>query len=240
MPPDPQSLPPGTIDVWRISISSQTPRLAVWESYLSVDERERAGRFRFPQHRAQAIVSRGSLRYLLAEYRNTDPVRIAFQVNPYGKLASADSTCDLRFNTSHSGDWVVHGFVRGDEIGIDIEAVRTPIDWEPVARTSFSAREVDAILKLPEARRRDGFFACWSRKEAFIKALGQGLHTPLDAFSVTVDPDAEVVTLDDHGGVGRGTPWQFTRLSIAPELFGCVVVAGQPRSVRMRERCWPE
>ena len=164
---------------------------ALWQ-LLSRDEQERARKFRYAEHRQRYIVARASLRRLLAERLRIAPRAVEFVETKYGKprLAPVHGSADMEFNLSHSGNLALYAFTRGRAVGVDVELIREMPDADDLAERFFSVTETALLRALPLDRRSLAFLACWTRKEAFIKALGLGLSCPLDAFDVTIDPDA--------------------------------------------------
>ena len=164
---------------------------ALWQ-LLSRDERERAGKFRYAEHRQHYIVARASLRQLLAKRLGIAPGAVEFVETKFGKprLAPVHGSENLEFNVSHSGILALYAFTRGRAVGVDLELIREIPDAVNLAERFFSATEITSLRALPLDQRSLAFLACWTRKEAFIKALGLGLSCPLDAFDVTIDPDA--------------------------------------------------
>jgi len=163
---------------------------------------------------------------LLAERLGTRPEAIELTQGVHGKptLARRCGYPDLRFNVSHCGDLAVYAFARGREIGIDVEAVRALCDADEIAARFFSRRENEAYLSLDPDDRPLGFFNCWTRKEAFIKALGEGLSHPLDRFDVSLAPseEAEILRVDDRPGDECG--WCLQSFFPAPGFVASVVV----------------
>jgi 4'-phosphopantetheinyl transferase len=161
---------------------------------LDSDERARAARFRFARDRRRFVVRRGRARQWLAEAAGGNPARLRFTADAHGKPMLADGP---HFSLSHSGETMMLAI--GDaELGCDVEAIDPALDWPPLARSFFSDAENAALAALAPEAARTAFFACWSRKEAFIKALGLGLSYPLDAFTVSVGAAPAVVS----GGEG--------------------------------------
>jgi len=171
---------------------------------LSADERERGRRFRFERDRRRFVAARGLLRVLLGRYLDVHPAGVRFGYGPRGKpfLASGDG---LRFNVSHSGGLALLAFAWRREVGVDVERVRPVPEAEDIARRYFSPWEAADLLRLPEGERAAAFFRCWTRKEAFVKATGDGLSRPLDGFDVTVAP---------------GEPARVVRVAGEPEVAG--------------------
>jgi len=152
---------------------------------LDAEEQARAQRFRFPEHRRRFIVAHAAVRCILARHLDIGPAAIGFSRNAHGKpfLTGADVPV---FSMSHSHEMALCAVAVDGELGVDIEHCRS-LQHDDLARRFFAADEVAALAALPADRRADGFFACWSRKEAYIKAKGLGLSLPLDAFAVSID-----------------------------------------------------
>ena len=164
---------------------------AIGRAIRLLDDREqsRAAAFRFTRDASRFVARRARLRELLSGYTGEAPERLAFAQGAYGKPILRDGP--LHFSLSHS-----HGLmmlaIAEVEIGCDIEWIDPGLDWRPIADRLFAPAECAALSNLPEAHARRGFFDCWARKEAYVKALGQGLSYPLDAFEVSVDRDARM------------------------------------------------
>lgn len=159
-------------------------------------ERARAGRFRLERDRRRFVLRRGLLRVLLAERLGLDPAALRFIRNAHGKPALHPALnealgVDLRFNASHSHGVALYALAQGVELGCDIERCDEGFDADGTARALFAPGEVRALERLPPSRRRDGFFRHWTRKEAYVKALGLGLSHPLDGFDTSA-PDGEM------------------------------------------------
>jgi 4'-phosphopantetheinyl transferase len=194
---------------------------------LSPDERQRADRFRWPTHRNKYVVARARLRQLLAERLRVEPRSINIVATEQGKpkLAEAYSASRLEFNLSHSDSLAIYAFARGQPVGIDVEEIRDIPDADDLAIRFFSAAEAVAFRATPAERRSLAFLACWTRKEAFIKALGEGLSHPLDAFDVTLDPDgpARITRIGQRSGPDLN--WSLTSFRPTPSHIGALVQA---------------
>jgi 4'-phosphopantetheinyl transferase len=177
-----------TLDVhlWRTFLPQHAHQIERFLLTLSPDELKRAERFRFAQHRERFILARGLLREILHLYTGLAAEKIEFVYGPQGKPYLANNLLNLFFNVSHSHDMAVYGFTIGKEIGIDIEKIELHFK-EDIAKRFFSQVEFNYLLSLPESKRHIEFYAIWARKEALIKALGKGLYTPLESFSVLSD-----------------------------------------------------
>ena len=196
--------------------------------YLSPDEIERAGRFQTERARSRFVLTRGSLRVTLARCLDTTPERLTFSYGAQGKPALADEwgRSELSFNVSHSHDHALIGLTNGRAIGVDIEQVRPMSDFAEIASGYFSAVEMRAIAALPEADRLRGFFRVWTRKEAFMKATGDGMATALDGFSVSLDDNAERSISIRGSRLAHGDAWSVTGLSLLAECEAAVAVEG--------------
>ncbi len=171
-----------TIEVGSLSLLSckgETERLA---RYLCQSEQERAARFHFQADYDRYVAARAFLRLQLGAFLDCDPRSLLFQYTSHGKPFI--EKCGIEFNVSHSGDWVLFAFTRSTEIGVDIEHIRPMPDMRDVAKQNFAAPEFARWEATPEQDRTEAFYRCWTRKESFIKAIGEGLSCPLDSFEV--------------------------------------------------------
>ncbi|HWB97409.1 MAG TPA: 4'-phosphopantetheinyl transferase superfamily protein [Bryobacteraceae bacterium] len=209
---------------------------------LSPDERDRAARFHFNLHRHRFVLSRGLLRVLLARYLDTDPAALVFGYGPQGKPELPGS--GLCFNVSHSGNLAAHALVPDPtgslELGIDVESIRTVSHSDAVARRFFCPAEWQEIETLPPAERADAFFRCWTRKEAYVKALGGGLSVPLDRFQVSLLPGhpARLISLD--GDPVRASEWSLYHLDPAEGYTGALAVHATGFRLRACHACHVE
>jgi 4'-phosphopantetheinyl transferase len=189
---------------------------------LSGDELDRASSFKFDLHRNRYLAGRLALRELLGRYLNRAPSDVRFTYNPYGKPVLPGET--LRFNVAHSDDLAVIGLTEHDPLGVDVERIRDLRDIDDLARTVFSERELAVFHALPEGSRSQGFFNCWTRKEAFVKAVGEGLSHPLDAFDVTFRPGEEARLVELNGSPTRAAAWSLFDVSPMAGWVGAVAV----------------
>ena len=216
----------GTVEVVSVRLDCEPAAVGELAQCLSDAERQRASRFAFDRDRRRFIVGRARLRHLLASRLGVPPEAIELVYGPRGKPALSPGFADLglRFNVSHSEDVAVYAFSRGREIGVDVEAVRELRDADDIAARFFSRRENEAYRALDPRDKPLGFFNCWTRKEAFIKALGDGLYHPLDRFDVSLAPGepARILRVDDAPGEDCG--WHMEAFSPASEFVAAVVV----------------
>jgi 4'-phosphopantetheinyl transferase len=166
--------------VWRVSLATCPPDA---RALLAIDERERADRFHFARDRDRFIAARAALRRVLGGYLGRAPAELEFAYSAHGK----PSIGGLAFNVSHSNELALIAVTRGREVGVDIEWHRPDVDIPSVARSSFSAIELQALFALPTAEQFAAFYRIWARKESYIKARGEGLSLPLDGFDVLTD-----------------------------------------------------
>jgi 4'-phosphopantetheinyl transferase len=208
----------------RLDVGDEAVRRS--EAVLSATERQRAGRFLFDRDRRRFTVARAGLRGLLAARLGVPPDSIELIYGTRGKPAIAPGAADsdLRFNVSHAGNFAAYAFATGREIGIDVEALRAVPNAADIAARFFSRRENEAFLALRPRDRPRGFFNCWTRKEAFVKALGDGLCHPLDRFDVSLTPGepAKILRVDDTTGDDCG--WRVESFSPASGFAMAVVV----------------
>jgi 4'-phosphopantetheinyl transferase len=195
---------------------------------LAEDERQRAARFHFARDRDRFIAARGFLRDVLGRYLRVAPAELRFVYSPYGKPAlGAEFDQRLRFNLSHAHKLALCAVTLERAIGVDVEHIRPEFADEDVARRFFSAPEVARLSALPREQYAGAFFNCWTRKEAYIKARGEGLSMPLDRFEVSLvpgEPAALRNTFDDPAEAAR---WSLQALAPGPGYVGAVAAAGQ-------------
>jgi 4'-phosphopantetheinyl transferase len=226
-------LDPGDVHVW-IALLDELDGAAL-RAPLSADERARGGRFHFERDRRRFVSARGLLRTLLGRYLEVDPATLGFGYGSRGKpfLAGCD---ELRFNVSHSAGLALLAFARGCELGVDIEQERPLPESEEIALRYFSAWEGAELRRLREDERGAAFFRCWTRKEAFIKATGDGLSRPLDAFDVSLAPGEPARLLRVLGEPEAPRRFWLEDLRPASGFAGALAVEGEPK--RVVRRAW--
>lgn len=220
----------GEVHVWRAGLDREPDFVSRLSETLAPEERERADRFRFPRDREHFIVARGVLREILGRYLDRDSQSLRFETSPYGKPSFdprfAPSPNVPNFNISHSGGLVLCAITRSRDIGVDIERIRADVEVEEIAKRFFSQSEVAALQALPSGARREGFFTCWTRKEAYIKARGEGLSMPLDQFDVTLAPGSAASLLATRGEAADAEEWTLRELTPGEGYVGAVAVRG--------------
>lgn len=226
-------LPETEIHIWRARLDCGRSLIQRMEETLAPDERERAGRFVFQPDRKRFIAARGILRELLGSYLGTSPAKIAFKYGSKGKpfLAEKSGEPGLEFNISHSRDIGLFAFTRGRRVGVDVEFMRADFGGEEIARRYFAEEEVLELQSLPPTSRETGFFLCWTRKEAYIKAHGDGLSIPLKSFHVSLTPDRPAILK-----IKDSVPW--TLRSIDPGAGYAGAVVGEGKNWKLVCRDW--
>lgn len=224
------------VHVWRAVLDQDPSRIDSLLDTLAEDERARAERFYFQTDRERFIVARGALREILGGYLKKAAKSVSFCYGPHGKPALArDSGGNaIRFNLSHSQGVALYAVTRGREIGVDLEFIREGLEIEQLAERFFSQREIAAFRGLPVGLRKHAFFLCWTRKEAYIKARGEGLSLPLDQFDVSLIPGEPAALLRTQADPDEALCWSLTELSIGPDYVSAVAVKGHGWSVS----CW--
>jgi 4'-phosphopantetheinyl transferase len=222
----------GEVHVWRAPLDTDASLRSRFELSLAQDEKTRASRFLHARDRDQYIVARGLLRELLGGYLKRSPVELPLCYGPHGKpkLLTDQMREPIRFNLSHSNGLAVYAFASEREVGIDLELVRPTFAEREVASRFFSDKELADLNRLPPEMRAEGFFLCWTRKEAYVKARGQGLQIPLQNFSVTLAPSepAELLSADS-------ARWTLRSFEPAPGYVAAVVGEGKDWWLRQWE-----
>ena len=228
-PPQSPSLAAGTVHVWRIALGQDDDRLEQFNRTLEADELERAGRFHFEKHRRHFIVARGFLRSVLAQYLGAQPGALRFEYGAYGKPALG-SEHSLRFNLSHSNEIALLAVALNADLGVDVEHIRGDFASEDIARRFFSRAEVEVFNALPPGEQVAAFFRCWTRKEAYIKAIGKGMSQALDAFDVTLAPGIEPALL--RAQEDDAARWWMGDVEVGEGYAGALVVERPVAEVR--------
>lgn len=223
----PFTLQADTVEIWQVGLQQEPSTIAQFHELLNAEERQRAARFHFPADQRRYTVGRGMLRVLLGHYLQIPPAQLAFTYNAYGKpqLAGA-ATAALHFNLSHSGEFALYAITPQRIVGVDIELMRTNLDYLALARHVFSPAEQAVLTALPVTEQLAAFYRGWTRKEAFIKARGMGLSLPLDQFDVTLHADQPPQLLATRDDPQEASRWSIDDLPCPPGYAAAVVVAG--------------
>ena len=216
------------VHVWRAQLDLPSSQVQQLRIVLTEDELDRAKRFFFERDRQRFIAARGTLRSILSRYITTSPGHLRFYYNQYGKpsLAPEFRSTLLNFNLSHSGSVALYAIARNMEIGVDIERVRSDFEYDDIAKRFFSVNEVAILRTIPAAQKREAFYHCWTRKEAYIKAHGEGLALPLDSFDVSFAPGEPPMLLVTKDEPEERSLWTLMDLKPGPGYVGAVAVKG--------------
>ncbi len=223
--------PDSDVHVWWLSLESDPPGVERALRVLSAEERARADRFHFPRDRRRFALGRASLRMLLARYTGAEPDRIVLHVGPAGKPFLADRA-DLHFNLSHCEDRGVLA-VAVSPVGVDLEKIRDIPEALVIAEHFFTPSEIGALRAFPETERPDAFLRCWTRKEAYVKARGGGLSTPLDSFDVTLDRGKAGLTRHSE----TAGHWELLDVDAGPGWAAALAV--EREAPNLVHRTWP-
>jgi 4'-phosphopantetheinyl transferase len=249
---EPPGLEKNTVHVWRLripalpraqrtrpepllEINEAPPRLERFGTWLSPDERARAARYHFDADRRRFAWTRGVLRAFLAFYVGCPPSQIHFGAGDKGKLHLTPAHEGLRFNVSHSHEWALLAFARDREVGVDVEQHR-PLhhDLFGIATRFFAPAEVAALRALDPVEQEAAFFRIWSRKEAYIKATGEGVSAGLDTFEVSIDT-APAVTLHVYGRPDEESRWTMRSLDVGPDYGAAICIEGHDAELQLWE-----
>ena len=234
-PVRPVKLGEGEVHVWRACLDVTVEELQVRSKLLKEEERARGARYLRAEVGSRFVAGRGLLRRLLGMYLGTDAAEVEFTFNSFGKpaLAAKHGAGDLRFNVSHSHDWALIAFTRGRELGVDIERVRPDFATREIAQRFFSPSEARRLIALPAATQTEAFFQCWTRKEGYIKARGEGLSRGLDSFEVAFGPGVDAAVLNASDDASPTARWLVLDLQPAQGFAGALVVERPVAEVRL-------
>lgn len=235
-PPEVLTLGKDEVHVWRASLSLPPPRVQSLQRTLVAEELMRAERYCFQRDREHFIVARGLLREILGWYLRVEPGQLRFSYGPHGKpdLAQEMDGDGLHFNVAHSDGLALFAVGRGRRIGVDLERLRPELASERIAEQFFSPREVAVLRALPTDVQPEAFFNCWTRKEAYLKAIGNGLALPLDQFDVSLTPGEPAALLSVSGGPESACHWSLREVDVGLGYIAAVAVVGQGWQLK----CW--
>ena len=224
------------VHVWRAALDQTSSQIQRFLHNLAADEQARAGRFYFERDRERFIVARGVLRAILGGYLNRAPEGLSFCYSSHGKpaLTGESGGDEIRFNVAHSQEVALYAVTRGRQLGIDVERIRFDLSVAEIAERFFSPREVATLRALPAELQRQAFFLCWTRKEAYIKARGQGLSLPLDQFDVSLAPGEPAAVLASQQDPSDASRWSLQELTPAAGYVAALAVEGHG----WRLTCW--
>jgi len=229
------ALPEHEVHVWRTTLDMEASGFAKMRQILAPDERSRADRFHFEADRRRAVIGRAYLRLLLGRILDLPANTLRFEYDEFGKPGlSPKQALPLEFNVSHSGDLILIAIATGLVVGIDVEKVRADLDLAGIAARFFSAAECKILASLAGPIRYRAFFACWTRKEAYLKAKGVGLSLPLDQFDVSFLPDEEPRLVATRPDPAEARRWRLR----AFDLSGDYAAALAAPNSKWKLKCW--
>jgi len=208
--------------------------LSAFEGILSSLELERARRFRFDLHRNRFVAGRGFMRTLLGRYLQTEPAKLEFSYNPHGKpfLSGAFAKSGLNFNLAHSENLALLAITRVGTVGVDVERIRPLTDADQIVANFFSARESAAFHNLPIEQKLAAFFNLWTRKEAWLKATGEGIGSRLNAVEVSFLPGDPARFLSLPEDPQNTVLWMLHNLEPAPGFAAALAIPARTTSLR--------
>ncbi len=226
LPPDGLSLGASDVHVWAAHLDPDPDALARLANILSTEEQARASRFRFERHRNRFIIARAVLRSLVATYLDCAPDELQFEYGPNGKpaLATPFAESGLSFNLAHSEDLALVAVTQLGPIGVDVEKIRPVSDADKLVARFFSARETALFQSLPAAQKNNAFFNLWTRKEAWLKATGEGIAHSLNRVEVTFLPNEASRLIALPEGSGPSEAWILRELLPGRGFVGAVAL----------------
>jgi 4'-phosphopantetheinyl transferase len=228
-------LPPDEVHVWRATLDQPQDTIARFMRLLSLDERARAEKFQFEADGKRHIIGRGLSRTLLGHCLGSPADQLKFEYNEFGKPALAAGLYrPLAFNVSHSGELVLVALALGRDLGIDVERMRRDMAKEEIAARFFSPNECRALAALASDVQCAAFFACWTRKEAYLKARGDGLSLPLDQFDVAFVPGEKPRLLETRHDPAEARRWTMRALHPGHGCKAALAVEGSDWKLK----CW--
>ncbi len=233
-------LTPNQVDIWQIDLTGPETQIQPCRRLLSSDEIQRADRFYFERDRRRFTIARAAMRQILGLYTGISPGDLMFAYGEKGKpeLAGTAKEHGIEFNLSHSSEMALLGVTHGLVLGVDIEWIRPDFATQEIAERFFCASEVRCLLGLPAEQRAEAFFSCWTRKEAYIKALGEGLSVPLDSFEVAFGPGVPAALLQVRVAPAEVLRWSMYNLEAPEEYKAALVVEGKQH--QLRQLRWEE
>ncbi|MFY9555865.1 MAG: 4'-phosphopantetheinyl transferase superfamily protein [Blastocatellia bacterium] len=235
IPPEAPALSRKQVHLWRLPLNLGGPDLHRLQQTLASDERARAERFYFERDRRRFIAARGQLRMILGRYVGVSPRALVISYGARGKpfLGRMFGTGAIKFNLSHSAELALVAVSQDRDIGVDLEEVRALDDAERIAERFFAPRENAALLEVPEAVRTEAFFCCWTLKEAYVKATGDGLARPTESFEVSFAPSKHTRLLSVEGDSREASRWSLVGLAPERGYIGALAVEGHGWTVSL-------
>jgi len=227
------------VHVWRVWMNIQDDLVGELNLELSADEKEKAAQFRRDGDKVRYVTAHARMREILSKYLDIPPEEIAFAYKRYGKpeLEPTINPSGLSFNLSHSEAVALLAVSDGFEVGVDVEQVKRNAATEEIARRFFSPREIEMLISQPENLHAKAFFRCWTLKEAYIKARGEGMSIPLHEFEVDFLSESQPKILDVDGDEEGLTHWSLFHLEPMVDYVAALAVGGHPVEMKTYS-CW--
>ncbi len=228
------TLPHNEIHLWQADLNPTEPTIEQLSRMLSVDEYARAERYAFPHLRRRFVVARGILRVLIGSYLGIAPSEALFCYGVFGKpaLDAGGHRETLAFNLSHTEDFALFAFSPACEIGVDVERIQKSFETLSLAEWLFSTNEYTALSALPTELQLSAFYACWTRKEAYLKAKGRGIASDLAKFDVTVSPKEAAQLLRVEGDPEEARRWKLLDIPVPSDYHATIAVAKHDCSLK--------
>lgn len=233
----PPELRPNSVHVWRVDLAdlhNETELFAI----LSDDEQALACRLYSRLHRTRYTAAHGMLRRILAGYVNEQPAQLHFETGAHGKPAFSSKNgfapTSLHFNLSHSGEMALVAVARSGAVGVDVEWWRNDVQHLELAERFFSPREQQSLRAgSGDSEPKRGFFAAWSRKEAYLKATGFGISRGLHHFDVTIHPHLPAQLLEDRLDPSATQRWAMANIEVGSGYSAALVAATPVHDVQL-------
>lgn len=223
------------VHVWRADLDLPQERIEELAAMLSADEKVRANRFYFERDKHRFIAGRGILRNILSLYSSIEPHLLHFEYGPRGKPRLAGNVgLDLEFNLSHSQGLALYGLTLNNQIGIDLEYLRSIPNACEIARRFFSPTEYASFACLSEPERQRAFFSIWTAKEAYLKATGDGLSGALDRIEISLSASDALRLLSVEGDCKVAAGWYLSPIVLEPEYIATLAVSSFSPSINVK------
>ena len=238
LPPSDLALKAGEIHIWIGELVQPASEFNRFLQTISIDERARAGRFHYQEKENRFIIRHGMLRMILGKYMGVKASELQFHYGKHGKpvINETFGKENIHFNISHSVGVALFAFVRNQQIGVDIEHIRDIPEMDQIVKRYFSEREQVCYRALPRDKRREAFFHYWTSKEAFVKALGEGLSRSLEKIDVTPVPGERNALHIIAGGPCEERGWSIHTIRPTREYAGALAI--QSENVTLRSFKW--
>lgn len=236
-PPSNLNLTSEEVHIYCANLNLSVTEVDKLEMLLTEDEREKANRFRFDQHRRRFIIARGRLRQILANYLHITASEIIFEYSDRGKPSLRDrlQASNLQFNLSHSDDLALYAFTTQDKVGIDLEYLCSRTDPLQIARRFFAPQEYELIASLEEKKQQEVFLHIWTIKEAYLKATGEGLSGSIDAAEVLFKEDRPIGLAAIGGNLQKAAEWLVYSFIPAENFMATVVVENKLNQIQQQK-----